>query len=75
MCKCGKRTEIVSTPGPIAIPGEAGFVYLKYIGQDAKTEYGSITGSRYPFLEAAVRLVDRRDAEVFIKSGSFQVVG
>lgn len=76
MCNCNKRVEIpkTSSPAPFAIPGESGFVYLRYTGQDAKTEYGSVTGARYPFYENPVRLVDSRDAEKLMESGRFQAV-
>jgi hypothetical protein len=79
MCRtCGKRNQIHEfPPEPVAVPavpGEMGFVYLEYTGRDAKTEFGKATGARYAFWENPVRLVDKRDAETFLASGSFQVV-
>jgi len=74
MCNCKKRPIIPLPPSRIPVPGEVGFVYLEYTGADAKTEYGPITGSRYPFWEKPVRLVDKRDAERMLETGVFAVV-
>ena len=74
MCNCKKRPAPISLPGGPPLPGENGFVHLQYIGADAKTEYGPITGARYPFWEKPVRLVDKRDAERMLETGVFAVV-
>ena len=74
MCNCGKHSSSFPVSLP-AVPGESGFVYLRYTGTDAQTEYGEITGARYPFWENMDRqLVDSRDAEKFLAAGEFEVV-
>ena len=64
---------VIAESGPPA-PGEQGFVYLKYTGADAKTEYGQVTGARYAFWENPVRLVDARDAQRLMETGCFEPV-
>lgn len=49
-----------------AFPGENGFVELQYVGTDAKTEFGPVTGVRYVFWECSTLPVDKRDAEVML---------
>ncbi len=64
MCKCNAPAPQAALAAlPPAVPGEAGFTTLAYTGAEAKTEYGPVTGARYPFGENPVRLVDCRDAE------------
>lgn len=66
-CGSGKKVKKNgngSAPLPAhAVPGEDGFTWLEYIGPDVQTEYGPVTGARYPFQAANPRYVDRRDAE------------
>lgn len=69
MCKtCGSVPVSGETkaPPPSALPGEAGFTWLEYVGPDARTEFGPVTGARYPFWEANPRYVDARDAAAML---------
>ena len=58
-----------SAPAPALFPGEAGFVRLQYVGQAPDRRYwpGPVTGVKYPFGPGEARLVDRRDAEVWLR--------
>ncbi len=75
MCNCGAghsaHVRRLAEALPPPVPGETGFVYLRYTGPDAKTEFGKVTGARYLFWENPVRLVDRRDAEALLATDNF----
>jgi len=70
--KSTQVAKVVSSPEV----GTAGFSFLEYTGKDVKTEYGPITGARYPFWDRNPRYVDSRDAAIMIASqpGDFRYV-
>jgi len=63
VCKgCGQsRTSFPAFAPAIPTVGEAGLILVEFVGEDPQTQFGAVTGQRYPFGEAAERFVDCRD--------------